>query len=136
MLLLDTHAVLWLAWGTPMAPAALAAIAQARTTGDVLVSPVSAWEIATLASTGRIVLGQEPVIWLQRFVAQPGVRLAPLTLEAAARSAFLPAPPFHGDLADRMLVATALELGLTLVTRDDRITVWAATSAALGVIGA
>jgi PIN domain nuclease of toxin-antitoxin system len=50
----------------------------------------------------------------------PGVQLAPLTPEAAVRAAFLEGFP-HADPADRMLIATAMSMGLRLVTRDKRI---------------
>ena len=50
----------------------------------------------------------------------PGIRLTPFTVEIAAGCSFL-SEPFHGDPADRMLVATARECDVPLVTRDRRI---------------
>ena len=77
---------------------------------------------------GRLTLDTVPAAWFQRFLDQPGVRLAPLTIEAAAGSASLP-EPFHNDSADRLLVATARELGAPLVTRDAAILAYAAAGA-------
>jgi PIN domain nuclease of toxin-antitoxin system len=123
--LLDTHAALWLDSGTEMRAEAVAAIETAAMAGGVLVSAVSAWEIGLLVRKGRLILDLDPAAWLDRLVAQPGVRLVPLQASVAIRSSFLP-EPFHGDPADRLLVATARELGAPLVTRDARILAYAA----------
>ncbi len=126
MLLLDTHAVLWLDSGAPMSDASRAAIEAAARRGEVLVSPVSAWEIGLLAAKGRIALDLEPRRWFARFLGLPGVRLVPLTPDAAILSSFLPGG-LHNDPADRLLVATAVVLAATLVTRDARILAYADT---------
>jgi PIN domain nuclease of toxin-antitoxin system len=120
MLLLDTHALLWLDSGAPMARESIAAIDDAAGRGEVLVSPVSAWEIGLLVQEGRIRLDLEPLPWFERFLGLPGVRLTPLGVAAAIASSFL-REPFHGDPADRLLVATARELPATLITRDTKI---------------
>jgi PIN domain nuclease of toxin-antitoxin system len=52
--------------------------------------------------------------------SRPGVRVAAVTPEVAARASFLPGD-LHNDPADRILVATAVEQGLRLVTRDRRL---------------
>jgi PIN domain nuclease of toxin-antitoxin system len=133
MPLLDTHAILWLDAGAPMAQVARDMIELARSSGGVLVSPVSAWEIGTLVRKGRIALDIDPVSWVHRFLGQAGVRLIPLTVEAAAGSSFLP-EPFHGDPADRMLVTTARQLGIPLITRDRKIIEYAAATSAVQVV--
>jgi PIN domain nuclease of toxin-antitoxin system len=120
MLLLDTHALLWLDSGAPMARESIAAIDDAAGRGEVLVSPVSAWEIGLLVQKGRIRLDLEPLPWFERFLGLPGVRLTPLGVAAAIASSFL-REPFHGDPVDRLLVATARELAATLITRDTKI---------------
>jgi PIN domain nuclease of toxin-antitoxin system len=120
MLLLDTHALLWLDSGAPMARESIAAIDDAAGRGEVLVSPVSAWEIGLLVQKGRIRLDLDPLPWFERFLGLPGVRLTPLGVAAAISSSFL-REPFHGDPADRLLVATARELAATLITRDTKI---------------
>jgi PIN domain nuclease of toxin-antitoxin system len=58
--------------------------------------------------------------WVNRVFNHPGVQIAPLTPEIAIRACFL-AGDFHADPVDRFLVATAIEMGLRLVTRDERI---------------
>lgn len=72
--------------------------------------------------------------WFGRFLEQPGVNLAPLTVEAAAGSSSLP-EPCHGDPADRMLIATARHLGLSLMTRDRKILDYATATGALRAVG-
>lgn len=125
MLLLDTHAALWLDSGAPMAAEALAAIEAAAAGPGVLLSPVSAWEIGLLVAKGRITLDLPAPAWLARFLALPGVRPAPLTPGAAVLAATLPGD-LHADPADRLLAATARELGAPLVTRDARLLAYAA----------
>ena len=120
MLLLDTHALSWLDNGDPLSAAAHQALRQAAPAGGVLVSPVSAWEIGLLVSKNRLALDLEPVAWFRRLLRVAGIRLTPLTVEVAAGCCFLP-EPFHGDPADRMLVATARACDVPLVTRDRRI---------------
>jgi PIN domain nuclease of toxin-antitoxin system len=133
VVLLDTHAILWFDTGAPMAPAAVEAIEAARQDGGVLVSPISAWELGMLAAKGRISFATDPAAWLSRFIDQPGVRLTPLTVSAAARSSALPGA-FHGDPADRLLVETARELETPFVTRDRRILEYARSSRYIRVV--
>lgn len=108
-----------------MREAALAAIKAAVAAGHAFVSPVSAWEIGLLVAKKRLSLSLQPALWFQTFLRRSGACLLPLSPEAAIAASFLPAP-FHGDPADRMLVATARELGVPLVTRDAKILAYAA----------
>ena len=128
MLLLDTCAAIWLANGDPMSPGSLRAIRAATTRGEVLVSPVSAWEIGMLAARPRpgVVFHPNPQAWFARLLALPGVQLAPLTPEAGIESSFLPGKP-SGDPADRLLIATARALAASLVTRDRGLLRYGAT---------
>ena len=120
-LLLDTHVWLWLAAGDRRLPHRHARrIARAARDGSLFVSPISAWEVALLEQKNRIRLGRSVDLWLDDALAQPGLNVASLTPRIAAASCHLPTP-FHPDPADRMLVATARDLGATLVTADERI---------------
>jgi PIN domain nuclease of toxin-antitoxin system len=87
---------------------------------DVRVSAISVWEIGMLESKGRISFSENIMAWTNKALAAPGIRLAPITPEIAIRSSRLPGN-FHGDPADRIIVATALGLGATLITRDRKI---------------
>jgi PIN domain nuclease of toxin-antitoxin system len=126
-LLLDTHIVLWLdAGNTRLRVGTREAIDQLwRAGGSVLVSAVSAWEIALLADTGRISLDCSPEAWVERFLDRPGISAVPLTWGASARAYRL--PNFERrDPADRLLVATAIEIGCPLVTYDGPLSDYAA----------
>ncbi len=118
-LLLDTHAAIWLAEGQ-LDEAASAAIVQAGLAGGVFVSPVSAWEIGLLArpkAATPILFLPDPATWFARLMAQPIIKPAPLTPSAAIAASFLPDLP-HNDPADRLLIATAREMNVPLMTRD------------------
>ena len=54
---------------------------------------------------------------VHRALAVPGLSLAPMTPDIAVEACYLPGD-FHGDPADRLIVATARVEGATLVTRD------------------
>ncbi|ALG72208.1 twitching motility protein PilT [Azospirillum thiophilum] len=133
MILLDTHAILWLDAGIEIIPAARERIEEERMAGGVLVSTISAWEIGTLVRKGRIRLDLDPSAWMQRFLAGAGLRSVPLSVAAALGASSLP-EPLHGDPADRMLIATARELAIPLMTRDRLIHDFAASTDAVQVV--
>lgn len=121
-ILLDTCAIIWLGNGDRMSPTSLAAIQQAASTGEVYVSPISAWEIGHAHADPKknIHFLPSPDVWFKAFLMRVGIRLALLSVTAAVESAALPGE-VHADPADRFLIATARELGATIVTRDRRI---------------
>jgi len=119
MILLDTHALLWWQAGCErLSAAAGRAIARADV---ILVSPVSCWEVATLLCSGRIALDRDVYVWVRDLFASDEVEPAPLTPQVAVSAALLATAGFHGDPADRMLYATALEQSVPLVTKDGSI---------------
>ena len=121
-LLLDTHIVLWLDSGSErLRRETRDRIDQCWSGGGTLyLSSVTAWEISLLADTGRVALDLPIVDWLGRFIARPGIEPAPLSWRAAAGAYGWPALE-HRDPADRLLIATAIELDCPLVTYDARI---------------
>ena len=117
-LLLDTHAAVWITEGLPLSSGASEAIAAVHRAGStIFVSPISAWEVGLLVSRNRIGLSARPERWFQKVLAIPGVELAKLTPEILIESSFLPGNPPR-DPADRIMIATARDIGATLVTRD------------------
>ena len=58
-----------------------------------------------------------PKAWFARLIAQPEVELAELSPEIFTDASFLPGN-IHNDPADRIIIATARALDLTIVTRD------------------
>ena len=123
MLLLDTHIAVWLNSGD----ARLRAHTRTRIdehwrSGDsILLSAVTAWEIAVLVDVGRLDLDVPAEAWVERFLQRPGVEAVPLGHLAASRSYRLENFTYR-DPADRLLIATAIEMGCPLVTYDRRIT--------------
>jgi PIN domain nuclease of toxin-antitoxin system len=117
-LLLDTHAVIWITEGLPLASGASEAINAVHRAGSfIFVSAITAWEIGLLVARNRIGLSARPERWFQKVLAIPGVRLADLTPDILIASSFLPGDPPR-DPADRIILATARDIGATLVTRD------------------
>lgn len=131
-LLLDSHVVLWWLAGSRL----LSGRARSALHGAarLLVSPLSCWEIAVLASKGRIALDDEPYAWTQALFRQDRVVQAPLTPSAAVTAAMLDPAGFPGDPVDRLLYATARELGVSLVTRDRALRSYARQSGDVRVI--
>jgi PIN domain nuclease of toxin-antitoxin system len=115
---LDTCAAIWLAKDDTIAPAALKAVDQTFSAGlPVFLSPMTAWEIGLLNARGRLTMSMSPQAWFDTLLKTPGVTLAELSVSILIASSFLPGSPPR-DPADRIIVATAREYGLRLVTRD------------------
>jgi PIN domain nuclease of toxin-antitoxin system len=121
-LLLDTHYWIWLQAGARehFTGPALKAIERAAGQGNLLLSVISVWELGMLEAKGRIRLTSTCERWVKDALAMPGLSLAPLTPEIALDSSRLPAP-FHGDPADRIIVATARSAAARLLTRDAKL---------------
>ncbi|HUQ94554.1 MAG TPA: type II toxin-antitoxin system VapC family toxin [Bryobacteraceae bacterium] len=121
-LLLDTHCWLWLQFGydRKFKRQSRQAIERAMRRNDCVVSIISIWEFGMLASKGRVRINNDKVQWVNDALKTEGITLIPLTPEAAMEASNLPGE-FHGDPADRLLVATARHLGATLVTADECI---------------
>ena len=125
-LLLDTHVWIWLMSDGPQSiqDAALSCIEDRSTA--LHVAAISVWEVAMLEAKGRIRLPIDCLDWIQRALNAPRLSLLPLTPGIAVASTRLPGDG-HGDPADRLLVATAREHNLVLVTRDQRLLAYGAT---------
>ena len=127
MILLDTHAFLWMVGGDrKLGPHARGAIKEAASGDGLLVSAITPWEIALLVEKGRLRLGREVGVWLETALALPGHVLAPITPAIAVDSVRLPGD-FHADPADRLIVATARHRGVPLLTADRAILSYAAS---------
>ena len=119
--LLDTCATIWLMNGDTMSSASRKAIAAAQAENlGVHVSPISAWEIATLVAKDRLQLTLTPEAWFDALLSLPGVRLAPMTPKILISSASLPGSP-PNDPADRIIAATGRLMGYAVVTRDGEL---------------
>lgn len=117
-ILLDTCALIWLVQDEALAQPSVDALQEsAESGGTVYLSPITAWEVGLLVARGRLRLRMSPQSWFERASAAPGVKLAAMPPDLLIASSFLPGKP-PNDPADRIIAATARELGARLVTRD------------------
>jgi PIN domain nuclease of toxin-antitoxin system len=112
---LDTHVWVWTCAGDARAQA------MAPFKGTPMVSAISIWEVSMLESKGRLTLDPDLESWITTNLSPPFV-LEPLSPAVSVQSCRL--PDFHGDPADRLIVATAIECGVPLVTADRQIIDW------------
>jgi PIN domain nuclease of toxin-antitoxin system len=115
-LLLDTCAMLWLAKGSDLAPAARDAL----TRQNLHVSPITAWEIANLVRKSRLALTMPVASWFRQTLGKMAAATPELSADVLVNSCELPGTP-PSDPADRIIIATARENNFTVVTRDARI---------------
>lgn len=122
VIVLDTHTLLWWATGdtNQLSEPARRAIAVELEGGRIIVSSISAWELAMLVARGRVALSLDVETWLSVVGEIEAVEFVPVTNEIGMKSVTLPGE-FHKDPADRIIVATARKLAAPLVTADEKI---------------
>jgi PIN domain nuclease of toxin-antitoxin system len=123
MIVLDTHVLIWWINGdSELSRSALKAIeAEQSGGGEILVSAISAWEIAMLVERGRLTISREIGEWMDLIKSIPAVRFVSIDDEIAMQSVALPGD-LHKDPADRFIVATARKFGAALATKDEKLT--------------
>jgi PIN domain nuclease of toxin-antitoxin system len=123
--LLDTHVLLWYVLDDArLSDTARQLIQDADS--EVLVSPASFWEIAIKVSIGKLTLHASFQDFFALCFDRYGFVLLSIEPAHIARVAVLPFPGPHKDPFDRLLVAQALVEGLTLISADDALDVYAA----------
>lgn len=120
-LLLDTHVWLWMI-GPSHRLSAEVRKALADRENDVFLSAAAVWEIGIKYAAGKLALVTPPSTLVPTHLKRSGVRPLPVGVQHALRAAEL--PMHHRDPFDRLMVAQALEEGLTLVTADPRLTAY------------
>jgi PIN domain nuclease of toxin-antitoxin system len=118
VILLDTHAWIW--WVSDPDRLSRPAARIIKKAGAVGVSAISCWELTVLVSKKRIHLDREVLTWMNEALALDRVSLVALTPAVAAMAMNLRAT-LHGDPGDRLIAATAILEGATLVTRDEKL---------------
>ena len=121
MILLDTHVLLWQEQGDRrLGLQSRRVVARALDAGQAAVSSISFWEVGMRIQKGQLALRFDLDVW-RRDLLEQGVNEIPVNGLIAARAGLL--PDMHGDPADRLIVATALE-GHQLITADERLLAW------------
>jgi PIN domain nuclease of toxin-antitoxin system len=121
MILLDTSSWLW--WVSDprhLSARALKIIEDEEKRQAIVVSSISAWEIAVKVAIGKLRLDRDVRSWIALAASYPGISVLPLDSADAVESTLLPGR-FHKDPADRILIAIARRLSAALVTRDTAI---------------
>jgi PIN domain nuclease of toxin-antitoxin system len=121
MFVLDTHALLWWLGDTgKLGSAARRALRRVTADQPAVVSCISLFEITTAVRRGRLELSLPVQDWLAEAAALPEVRFEPVT-PAIAMLAGRIGDELHGDPGDRLIVATALQMALPLVSADAKL---------------
>jgi len=130
--LLDTHIWMWWLLGSSRLPAPeRAALDRLGSRGSVRLAAVSLWEAQMLHAKGRLILDRAFDVWIREATAVGVIEIVPLDVEVVIALADLPVT-FHGDPADRLIVATARAHRLRLATHDRAVrrsrltTLWSA----------
>ena len=121
MIVLDTHVLLW--WVSnpeQLSKKARSTIERTISEGSIYISSISAWEIAMLVERKRLALTMDVKDWITRCEAIPYIKFVPVTNGIAIKAVQLTGD-IHNDPADRIIVATALSMGVTLVTMDQKL---------------
>jgi|AP95_1055475.scaffolds.fasta_scaffold08367_5 PIN domain nuclease of toxin-antitoxin system len=120
--LMDTHVVVWLMERIQqLGRESRGLIETAAGADDALISALSFWEVAMLVHGGRLQMPQPAAGWRQR-VLELGIQEIPVSGEIGILAAEL--ENFPRDPADRIITATALTRGATLITADAKILAW------------
>lgn len=122
MIVLDTHALLWLDRDdSALGETARQRIEVAWRTAGVAVSAISFWEAAMLVDRGRIALPVDVHRWCSDLL-MAGIKEIPVDGQIAVLAVSLQG--LHKDPADRLIIATAVVHRAALVTADERILAW------------
>ena len=122
MMVLDTHALIWWVSDAPeLSRGAKNAIHKTlRANERLLVSAITAWEIALLVKKQRPVLAMDAVEWIAATESIERIQQVPIDRKLAIQSQSLPGE-FHPDPADRFIDALARQHNVSLITADERI---------------
>jgi PIN domain nuclease of toxin-antitoxin system len=121
MIVLDTHAWIWFISNPDLlSKRAEKAVTAAVKDKSIIVSSISAWELALLVSKKRLKLTLDVSDWIAKSESLPFIQFVPVTNSLVVKSVNLPLQ-IHPDPADRIIIATALSMGAPLVTKDKKL---------------
>lgn len=114
--LLDSHVLHW--WAAEPERLSSAAAASVENADELAVAAITWYELAWLATHERITITVPIAAWLEGLAQQ--VQTVGVTPAIALGAVTLPSS-FPGDPADRLIYATAVERGWSLITKDERL---------------
>jgi PIN domain nuclease of toxin-antitoxin system len=121
MIVLDTHTWIWfISKPEVLSKRAKKAVSAAVKEKSVLISSISAWEVAFLVTKKRLTLSLDVTDWIAKSENLPFIQFIAVSNSIAIKSVNLP-QPLHPDPADRIIIATALSAGAPLVTKDKKL---------------
>ena len=121
MIVLDTHTWIWfISKPEVLSKRAKKAVSAAVKEKSVLISSISAWEVALLVIKKRLTLSLDVTDWIAKSEGLPFIQFIEISNAIAIKSVNLP-QPLHPDPADRIIIATALSAGVPLVTKDKKL---------------
>lgn len=116
--MLDSHVLVWAALEPRrLSRPAARALAQAR---RKVIADISLRELALHVAAGHLTVADDLATWLADLVENAQAEVVPIDPRIAARSSRI-AQNFHGDPADQLIAATAIELDVPLITADERL---------------
>ncbi|HRI63489.1 MAG TPA: type II toxin-antitoxin system VapC family toxin [Polyangium sp.] len=119
--LLDTHVWIWWLTGSErLSHKEYGELDRLASRSALGIAAVSLWEAQMLHAKGRLMLDRSFDVWIRDATASGIIQLFPLDIEVVIALNVLPRS-FHGDPADRLIVATSRARGLPLATHDNAI---------------
>ena len=115
MILLDTYTLIGL-YSEPQRLSATAKSLVEDSEIPLFVSAISSWEICIAVQKRRLVLEVDPILWFEKAITKHSVQVLDVTWRIAANSTRL--PRHHADPADRIIIATAIDQRLRLLTPE------------------
>lgn len=123
-LLLDTQVFLWYISADARLPPAYRDAIRDPGNGAYL-SIASVWEAVVKHAFGKLPLPEAPATYLPR--QREAHHIESLSIDEGAMEHLAKLPPLHHDPFDRMLIAQAVQHGLTLATVDDAVEAYPVT---------
>jgi PIN domain nuclease of toxin-antitoxin system len=119
MLILDTCALIYDALAPRrFSKRARKAVEDSDLAGELACCDISLWEIGMLVARDRLDPGTDAGTFIRLAIESRGLEVLPITPEIAARAAEI---DLHADPADRIIAATAIEHGVTIITSDKQL---------------
>jgi PIN domain nuclease of toxin-antitoxin system len=123
MILLDTHALLWWALDPDRLSPTAAEVCERMERDGGFASSISLWELGIKVRNGKLDLGLSLADFVRRLTSTGVVELLPVDAAIWLRAVDLEWA--HRDPADRVIVATALERNVPLLSKDEALRAYA-----------